>query len=100
MANDQTPLSGETPQKPTTGTQNIVHEHLKDPNHVISDEDIRNVEVGKSDEVPATGAELQARFADRINEDLPESEQRDIKGENDKGDDADFTPPNPWNVLK
>ena len=100
MANDQTPQSGETPQKPTTGTENIMHEHLKDPNHVISEEDMRNVEVGKSDEVSPTGAELQARFADRINEESPASEKIDIKGENDKGDDADFTPPNPWNVLK
>lgn len=36
-----------------TGTEKIVHDHLKDPNHIITDEHIRNVVVGMSDYVSA-----------------------------------------------
>lgn len=77
-----------------TGTENIVRRHLQDPNHVITDEEIRNVQVGKSDEVPTTGAEAMARFEDETN-----NKESDTTNKDD-GDLPEATPPNPWDVLK
>lgn len=94
-----------TPQQPEntpnheaegTGTENIVRRHLQDPNHVITDEEIRNVVVGKSDdEGPKAGAELTARFGI---EDAGDDQSPDT----DEGtkENTEFKPPNPWNVIK
>ncbi|HZF64019.1 MAG TPA: hypothetical protein VEZ55_06040 [Chitinophagaceae bacterium] len=93
MAEDSTnttPENNSSTETSGTGTQNIMRRHLADPNDVITDEDIRNVEVGKSDEVSTTGAELQARFEDEIS--------KEDEGKDDE--DRDATPPNPWAVLK
>lgn len=74
----------------TTGTENIVQQHLKDPNHVITDEDIKNVEVGKTDRITTTGAEAQTLFEKDIQEDK----------EGETSINREIPPPNPWDVLK
>ena len=74
-----------------TDSSEIVRRHLKDENHEITDEDIRNVKVGSTEDEPTTtGAEAAARF---IEED---SEEKKDKG---KLPDADATPGTPWDVL-
>ena len=33
--------------RPVPATKDLVNKHLKDPNHVITEEEIRSIEVGK-----------------------------------------------------
>ena len=75
-----------------TDSSEIVRRHLEDENHEITDEDIRNVKVGSTEDEPATtGAEAAARFTEE------ESEEKKDKG--NKLPDADATPGTPWDVL-
>jgi hypothetical protein len=74
----------ENSNRPTT-TEEIVRKHMEDPNHVITDDEIRNVEVGKIDEVPTVGAEAAERFG--LNGD-----ERSATDETDA--------PNPWVVKE
>jgi hypothetical protein len=79
-----------------TGTENIIRRHLEDPNHVITDEEIKNVVVGKSDDdISLTGAEVTARFG------IDEEESKETPGADEKNkENPEFKPPNPWDVLK
>jgi hypothetical protein len=85
MSYDQSPkgASNRNP-KQAKGTEHIVREHLKDPNHVITDEDIKNVEVGVFESGQEYEGEIQGE-----NIDNPRGEE---------GDTA--TPATPWKVLK
>ena len=98
MPEDVTPLQpNNSSSEPLegTGTENIVRRHLQDPNHVITDEEIRNVVVGKSDdEIPQAGAELAARFG--IDNDNSKPGLDDKAGK----DNPEFKPPNPWDIKK
>ena len=98
MSEDVTPLQpNNNPSESLegTGTENIVRRHLQDPNHVITDEEIRNVVVGKSDdETPQAGAELAARFGINNDKSEPGSDDKSEK------DNSEFRPPNPWDVKK
>jgi hypothetical protein len=78
-----------------TDSAEIVRRHLEDENHEITDEDIRNVKVGSTDDEPTTiGAEAAARFVEE------EPGEKD-KEPNDKKNlpDADGTPGTSWDVL-
>ena len=87
--NNVAPQSENSGSPEGTGTENIIRRHLQDPHHVISDEEIRNVAVGKSDdEVALTGAEASARFG---------IEEPNEEGK--KAGDGEVKPPNPWDVL-
>ena len=99
MADNHTPGQSETKslkQAEGTGTENIIRRHLEDPNHVITDEEIRNVVVGKSDDdISLTGAESTARFK------TDESAGKGVPGpDGSKTENTEATPPNPWKVLK
>lgn len=49
MENQQHPKQNDTTnQRFESDTQKLVHRHMADPNHVISDEELRNVRVGMS----------------------------------------------------
>lgn len=77
------PEESKEDEAPQYDTQTIVHRHLQDKDHVITDEEIRNVKVGDVDEIPTIGAEAQARFEDDENDSL---------GEDEKG--------TPWDTIK
>ncbi|HVG13970.1 MAG TPA: hypothetical protein VM935_03380 [Chitinophagaceae bacterium] len=85
MSYDQSP-NGASNKKPkqAKGTEDIVRQHLKDPNHIITDEDIKNVEVG----VFETTQEYEGEILEE-NAEIPKPEE---------GDSA--TPATPWEVLK
>lgn len=73
-----------------TDSSEIVRRHLKDENHEITDEDIRNVKiVGVEDDEPiTTGAEVEVRFG--------------TDEENNNENDENAPPPRPgtpWDVI-
>ena len=79
----QQPAEKREDEAPLHDTQTIVQRHLEDKDHVITDEEIRNVKVGDvEDEVSPVGAEAQARFED----------EDDTLGTDEKG--------TPWDVVK
>lgn len=90
MENSNSPESRENnPENKPTDTSEIVRRHLQDPNHQITDEDIRNVKVvGVEDGEPIiTGAEAKARF------------DVDEHGEKEDTTDANDRPATPWDVV-
>ncbi|HVG15171.1 MAG TPA: hypothetical protein VM935_09425 [Chitinophagaceae bacterium] len=92
MANELLP-NEPAPKKTeeTTGTENLVRQHMEDPNHIITDEDLMKIEIGKFD-VDEVGEEnlMPGKDAGLNN-----------KATKEKDDDVDdSTPPNPWVVVK
>ena len=89
MPNEQLSQNSSEANKPTetTGTEKIVRQHMEDENHVITDEDIRNVEVGKFEHEPEYEGELSEDIADAS------EESGEIDG-------LKSTPPNPWDIKK
>lgn len=65
---NQQPDQEKTPEVPGTDTQSIVHRHMNDKNDIITDEDIRNVQVGETTEPVTIGAEAEARLEDEDEE--------------------------------
>lgn len=67
------------------GTEDIVRQHLQDPNHIITDEDIKNVVVGNFEDTQDYQGELVDEEADApaVNENI-----------------EDQKPATPWDVLK
>jgi hypothetical protein len=65
MSYDQSP-NGALDKKPkqAKGTEDIVRQHLKDPNHIITDEDIKNVEVGVFESVQEYEGEIPEQNPD------------------------------------
>lgn len=87
MANEQLPndLPEKKQQDETTGTESIVRQHMEDQHHVITEEEMRNVEVGKFEENQEYEGELAA-----------DGDIDDIE----EGDNREHTPPNPWDVKE
>lgn len=88
----------------SSDTRKVIDEHLTNEDHEITDEHIRNVKVGKSEEPTPLGAEIEARFDD----DERENEKDENTGDSDTTDIPDAgtppikpgaTPPNPWEVI-
>lgn len=76
--NNQQQEQGENQhQKFETDTERLVREHLADPNHVITDEDLRKVRVGMS--APPDGPTQQA---------IEDGEDRIADRKSDKEDDV------------
>jgi len=74
-----------------TDSDKIIHRHLKNKDDIITDDDIRSIRVGVSNETVLTGAEAQARFED-------EEEPSEEKGEKNETDSE--KPSTPWDVIK
>lgn len=67
-----------------TDSSEIVRRHLEDENHEITDEEIRNVKIGSTEDEPTTtGAEAAARF----------TEEKDRENNNNAKQDTS------WDVL-
>lgn len=54
-------------------TQKIVREHLSDPNHVISEEDFKNVRIGMTPELDETTREQIDTLQQRVDEQQKEA---------------------------
>ena len=92
MDNESLPNSpGQKKAEETTGTENLVRQHMADQNHVITDEDLMNVEIGKFD-VDEVGEENLS--TEKI-ENPDEDEQKD-----DTDDQDNPSPGNPWIVKE
>lgn len=73
-----------------TGTEKIVQDHLKDPNHIITDDHIRNVVVGMSDYVSTGKEEINAT-----------NDESDIPTDFESHNEANkHLPPNPWAIAQ
>jgi hypothetical protein len=71
-----------------TDSSEIVRRHLEDENHEITDEEIRNVKIGSTEDEPTTtGAEAAARFTEE------EPEEKDRENNNNAKPDTS------WDVL-
>ena len=92
MANELSPnVPGPKKTEETTGTENLVRQHMEDQNHIITDEDIMNIEIGKFD-VDEVGEEnLMPRKDTGADEEEKKESDDDVN---------DATAPNPWVVLK
>lgn len=91
MANENIPNVPEKKTEETTGTENLVRQHMADQHHIITDEDLMNVEIGKFD-VDEVGEESL----------LPRNEvQAGKENKEDTEDDAENpSPTNPWVVIE
>ncbi len=91
MENESLPNTpGQKKAEETTGTENLVRQHMADPNHIITDEDLMNVEIGKFD-------------VDEVGEEnlLPRENVNEVEEEKkDDNDDTDPSPANPWVVIQ
>ena len=94
IRNEKIVTDGKKPLE--TNSAEIVRRHLEDENHEITDEEIRNVKVGTTDDEPVTiGAEAKARLVGDESETAAEDE-------NDEGTNASepkAKPGTPWDVL-
>ena len=72
--------------QPQSDSQKAVRRHLEDENHVISEDDIRNVRVGVTPEKVDTGEELVKQVEEE------NAEKKDDEQPNDK-------PITPWDVV-
>lgn len=63
MANEQMNTAPEENENhKETDIQKIVQRHMQNKDDVITDEDIRYAKIGDSDEIPALGAEVEAKL--------------------------------------
>jgi len=86
MASDQAPQDPSSKKpKQTQGTEDIVRQHLEDPNHIITEEDIKSVEVGKFE----TNQEYEGELL---------KGNSDVSQQDKKGDDQ--SPATPWDAIK
>ena len=73
----------------TTGTENLVRQHMADQNHIITEEDMMKVEIGKFD-VNEVGEENLSSLEDHTSKD-----------EKKTGQDGDQPPPTtPWAIIE
>lgn len=93
-------------EEDSSDTRKVIDEHLTNEDHEITDEHIRNVQVGKIEEPAPLGAEIEARFDDDgieesdIDEDASDTDTSDIPDITGTPDTKPGTkPPNPWEVL-
>ncbi len=88
MPNKQVPQSpsGSNRSEETKGTEEIVRQHMEDENHVITDQDIMNVEVGKF--------ENEQEYEGELSDELPDA------SEDSEDDKKDAAPPNPWDIVQ
>ena len=97
MAKEQAPGNNDrNSEKFESDTQKVVHKHLEDPNHTISEEEIRNERVGMTP--PNAGKD-----PDELNKEIEDSVEK-ISEEEEKRNDKDGEKPNdepitPWDVT-
>lgn len=75
-------------------TKKIVRRHLEDPNHQISEEEIRNVRIGMSPDVEDNGKEKLEKMVDEV--------EADKQSENNKEKDIEPNddPITPWDTIQ
>lgn len=78
-----------------TDSAEIVRRHLEDENHEITDDDMRNVKIGTTDEEPVTISEATEGVLDGDSEELNDEISNDVTGAPDPKDKAGT----PWDVL-
>lgn len=93
QARGQTP--GNNPKKFESDSQKVVHKHLEDFNHTISEEDIRNVRVGMTPpdaakDPKALNKEIEQKVADIT---------RDMESNRDDEETPRDQPINPWDII-
>lgn len=89
-------LPGEDNQ--LSDTQKVVRRHMQDQDHVITDEEMRNIQVGSS--IPKMDAPTAARFGDdekkeEVEREFVGDEDRIEEDENSKGDKL-----TPWDTIE
>ena len=75
----------------------LIRKHIEDPNHEITDEDIRNIKPAVSNDPPGVGAEAMARLEEREEE---EQEEDDSDVDEPLADSGSDKPATPWDVRE
>jgi hypothetical protein len=93
MTNEQTPQrpDEQQPQRFITDTQRLVQQHLNDPDHEITEEDIRNVRVGMTPPLPEDRANAFEDTEDRVTDRNAHQDEKNPPGE------QQITP---WNLIE
>jgi hypothetical protein len=82
---DQTNQPTQQEERFESDTQKLVRRHLEDPNHVITEEEIKNLRVGMSPGIDAETEKAVKALEERVQE--------------NNGDDNTERPSTPWDVM-
>jgi hypothetical protein len=97
--------SGSKPEP--TDAQKLIRQHITDPDHKITDDDIRNVRLTPGNEIPVIGAEATARLEDLDedeishdnDDDTDEAESTDDTTDNTDNDNKKGRVTTPWDTV-
>jgi hypothetical protein len=84
--NDQ----AKSPERYQTDSQKVVQRHLEDENHIISDEDIRNVRIGVTEVAPMQTEKILDKLVEEVEK---ENKEEDDVAQKDN-------PINPWDTIQ
>lgn len=76
MSYNQLPNEASTTQKQAKGTEDIVRQHLADPNHIITEEDIKSVVIGNFEDAQDYKGALLQKDTEVSDEDGVTDEQK------------------------
>jgi hypothetical protein len=85
----------------------LIRKHIEDPNHEITDDDIRNLKPATNDDPPSIGAEAMSRILEMEETDDDDNDDDDDDDENDAEIETDIDnednkesakPTTPWDV--
>lgn len=93
------PLKDENSQE--LNAKDLIRKHIEDPNHEITDDDIRNVKIDLTENPNSPiGAEMLSRIEEEEEDDDDDDENNDADDNNAPETEINEKPSTPWDVRE